>query len=67
MSGIAVTSYSVNDAVYAIHWAFAIALTLCIVTVAIWFFACIFLGELLVFIGRATLNTIRALAGHFLV
>lgn len=30
MVGIAATSYSVNSAVYAIHWGFAIALTVCI-------------------------------------
>lgn len=39
LSGIAVTSYSVNDMAYAVHWVFAIALTLCIVTVAIWLIA----------------------------
>jgi len=36
MSGVAITSYSLNDMVYAIHWAFAIALTICILVTAFW-------------------------------
>lgn len=30
MAGVAATSYSLNDTVYAIHWIFAITLTVCI-------------------------------------
>lgn len=36
MAGVAITSYSLNDTVYAIHWAFAIALTVCILTTIFW-------------------------------
>jgi hypothetical protein len=35
MTGVAITSYSLGHMVYAIHWAFAIALTLCIVAIAV--------------------------------
>lgn len=36
MSGVALTSYSLNHTVYALHWAFAIALALCILGACFW-------------------------------
>ena len=36
MTGVATTSYSLNHAVYATHWGFAIALAICILTATIW-------------------------------
>lgn len=36
MTGVAVTSYSLNHTVYATHWGFAIALAICILTATIW-------------------------------
>ncbi|HTE22102.1 MAG TPA: hypothetical protein VK674_03600 [Candidatus Limnocylindria bacterium] len=36
MTGVAVTSYSLNHTVYATHWGFAIALTICILATIWW-------------------------------
>lgn len=36
MTGVAATSYSLNHGVYATHWAFAIALTICILATIFW-------------------------------
>jgi hypothetical protein len=36
MAGVTATSYSLSSAVYATHWAFAIALTICILVTILW-------------------------------
>lgn len=36
MAGVAITSYSLNHTVYATHWGFAIALTVCILATIFW-------------------------------